>query len=182
MFARQNSAVNTNMAIQHPNIFYFVIDGSWSSVNSLEYWNKGNTSTTVNNNTVYKTIYSPSPSSFSEPKSAAFTGFTSSGGNQTSGFNVSGGFNKGWNFYCQPNATGGTTFFSALGFRDVFRGRVNTSNGGVVVYVSAYGSLWLAGPSSPSSFAHVLYFGSGLVNPQDQSVSAYGGTVRSVSE
>ena len=170
------------MAIQHPNVFYFVIDGSWSSVNSLEYWNKGNTVTTVNNNTVYKTIYTPSPSSFSEAKTAVFTGFTSSGGNQSSGFNVSGGFNKGWNFYCQPNATGGTTFFSALGFRDVFSGRVNTSNGGAVVFVSGNGYSWSAGPSSTSTYARFLHFYSGGVYPQYEIGRAYGFAVRPVSE
>ena len=177
MFARQSGAVATNIAILHPNIFYFILDSNWSSTNNLEYWNKGNTATTVNNNTVYKTIYSPSPSSFSEPKPAAFTGFTSSGGNQSSGFNVSGPFNKGWNFYCQPNSTGGTIFFSALGFRDAYSGRANTSSGGAVVFVSGSGVYWSTGPSSTPTYALDLNIYSGSVCPQNADFRSYGFTI-----
>ena len=67
-------------------------------------------------NKVYKTIYSPSPTSYVEPRTAAFTGFTTNGGYTTSisDFNVNSSFNNGWNFYCQTNHQGGTIFFSAL--------------------------------------------------------------------
>ena len=164
--------MTTNAVILHPNIYY--IGDSWSSVNSLEYWNKGNTVTTNNNNPVYKTLYSPSPTGFVEPKTAAFTGFTSSGGNQTSGFNVSGSFNKGWNFYCQPNATGGTVFFSSLGYR--------AYNTGAVAYVSGYGVYWSAGPSGTPTFARLLDILPGYVYPQDEYSRASGFSVRSASE
>ena len=76
---------------------------------SLELWNKGNTATALNNNSINKTIYSPSLQNYSEPKSAAYTGFTIS--------NVSGSYNKGWNFYCQINNIGPTIFMAALGYR-----------------------------------------------------------------
>jgi hypothetical protein len=137
---------------------------------------------TNNNNPVKKTIYSPSPTSFSEPKTAAFTGFTSSGGNSTSGFNASGGLNKGMNFYCQPKATGGTAFFSALGFRDVHSSRVNSSTAGAVAFVSDNGSYWSAGPSDTPTYARFLGFNSAVVYPQNEDSRAYGFTVRSASE
>ncbi len=182
VFSRQSGAVATNVAILHPNIFYFVLDASWSSDNKFDFWNKDNTVGTNNNNTVKKTIYSPSPTSFSEPKTAAFTGFTSSGSYQSSGFNVSGGFNKGWNFYSQLNFQGNTVFFSALGFRDVNSGRVNTSNGGDVAYVSSNGVYWSAGPSGLGIYARYLYFHSSYVSPQNENSRAYGFSIRPTSE
>lgn len=133
---------------------------------SLELWNKDNTLKTVNNNAVHKTIYDPSPAGYVLPKSAAFTGFSTS--------NVSGGWSNGWNFYCQLNKTGGTIFFPAFGYRD----------GGysAVVNVSGYGFFWSAGPSSTSSYARNWYFNSGDVNPQYEIDRAYGFSVRSASE
>ncbi len=182
VFSKQSGAVATNVAILHPNIFYFVLNASWSSVNSLEYWNKGNTATTVNNNVIYKTIYSPSPSGYVEPRSKAFTGFSTTGGNTTtsSQFNVSGAYNKGWNFFCQPKATGSTVFFSALGLRAI-DGRANVSSGGIDI-VGGYGFYWSGGPSGSPTFARVLYSGSGVVGPQYELYRAFGFAVRPVSE
>ena len=170
------------MAIQHPNIFYFVLDASWSSNNSPEFWNYGNTDVTVNNHEVNKTIYSPSPTGYTEPKTAAFIDFTTTRNNSltASEFNVSGEFNKGWNFYCQPKFQGNTVFFSTLGFRDVHSGRVNTSNAGAVA--SGSGDYWSAGPSGASSYARLLGFHSGYVGPQYMDYRAYGFSVRPVSE
>ena len=182
VFARQNAAVSTNVAILHPNIFYFIIDSNWSSTNNLEYWNKGNTATTVNNNTVYKTIYSPSLTGYKEPTTAAFTGFTSSGDNSTSsGFNVSGGFNKGWNFYCLPDFTGSTVFFSASGFRSSQHWDANNSTGGVIVDFGVYGSFLSAGPST-SGYARFLFFDSGRIWPQNEYSRSDGHLIRPVSE
>lgn len=163
----------TSTAIQHPNIIYST---SWSSNYSLDNWNNGNTVRTINNNPVKKTIYSPSPIGFSEPKTAAFTGFTTTGGTttNTSQFNVSGGFNKGWNFYCQPMFQGSTIFFSALGFRIV-----NTCA------ISAFGGVgfyWSAGPSSSTNYALHLYFDSGLMLPRYEYPRASGFSVRPVLE
>jgi hypothetical protein len=146
------------VAIQHPNIFYFVLDSSWSLNSSLEYWNKGNTATSANNNAVSKTIYSPSPSYFVEPNTAAFTGFTSSGGNSSSGLNVNGSYNNGFNFFCYPNNQGSTIFIPGLGFRDVYSGRVNVSTSGSIFYTSTNGRYWTSGPSSASKQALSLDF------------------------
>ena len=165
-------SVATQAAILHPNIFY--MSDSWSSLNKYDFWNKDNTVGTNNNNTVKKTIYSPSPTAFSEPRSAIFTGFTSTGGNQTSGFNVSGAFNKGWFFYCQPNATGGTIFFFSLGHR--------VYNTGALATFSLNGNYWSAGPSNTSTYARNLYFDSGHVYPQNENSRAYGFSIRPTSE
>ena len=107
---------------------------------SLELWNKGNTATSLNNNTVCKTIYDPSPSGFVLPKPAAFTGF--------SGSNVS-GWSAGWNFYCQLNKTGGTIFFPAFGYR---------VSGGGAIHLGESGGYWSAGASTSSAYARIFYF------------------------
>ncbi len=160
--------VATNVAIMHPNIMY--VNNSWSSNNSLEFWNKGNGVSTYNNNQVYKTIYSPSPTGFVEPKSAIFTGFTYSGANSASvsGFNVSGSFNKGWNFYSQPNSNGTPILFCAFGWRHCDTGKVDLVNN--------RGNYWSSGP------ARDLYFDSGNVWPQYGDYRAYGFTSWSVLE
>jgi len=110
----------TNTAIQNPFTFYTVSNNDWSSTHNYDYWNKNFTSDPgITNAAIAKTIYSPSPSGYVEPKTAAFTGFTLTGGNTTNGdqYNVSGSFNKGWNFYTNGWKTGGTIFFPALGWR-----------------------------------------------------------------
>ena len=60
-----------------------------------------------------------------EPKTAAFTGFTSSGNNSSnaSEFNIAGNFLEGWNFYTNGWKSGSTIFFNAFGFRDTYGGR-----------------------------------------------------------
>ena len=181
-----NGAVDTDAAIQHPNIFYFVIDGSWSLVDDLEYWNKGNITTTANSNTVYKTIYSPSPTGYIEPKSIAFTGFTTTGENTVNSgqYNVSGAFNKGWNFYSLPNFQGSTIFFSTLGLRDVTSSRVSTVTAGMPTSIYIDGSYWTANPSSLHSKARV-FSGQGNNNgvyPLGENYRGYGMSLRSVLE
>lgn len=111
---------------------------------SLELWNKNNVVTTLNNNKVYKTIYSPSPSNFVEPKSAAFTGFTHS--------NTSGSYNNGWNFFCKADGTGGTIFFPGLGYVD--------SN--TIVYMFSYIGYWTAGASSYNSGYFMRFYPDGF--------------------
>lgn len=165
-FTKLSGAVATNIAIQHPNIFY--LSDSWSSTNKYDFWNFGNTVGTTNNNTVYKTIYSPSPCNYVEPKTAALTGFTTTGGNTSTPnqFNVSGGFNRGWNFYCNPNFIGNIMFFPALGTR--------ISNTGVIGAVGGAGYCWFAGPAVTATNAHLLYFDPGYVTPQNEGGRAYG--------
>ena len=127
----------------------------------------------MNNDATLKTIYSPSPSGFVEPKTAAFTGFTSTGGNTTnsSQFNVSGSYINGWNFYINGWKTGNTIFFDGLGIR----------NADAVVYVGEVGLFWSAGALSESKGSN-LYFGSGLVYPQNPGYRSDGFSVRSVKE
>ena len=174
VFSRQNSAVATNIAILHPYIYYFLLDGSWSSNNSLEFWNKGNTSTAYDNTIVNKTIYDPSPSGYKLPQTAAFSGFSSS--------NVSGPYNKGWNFYCYPNATGQTFFLAALGFRDMISSRMSASTGGNIGYCSVYGVYFTAGPHPTASNDRFFTLYSGGTIIQDANGRSLGCQVWPVSE
>ena len=179
-----SGAVSTNVAIQHPNIYYFILNGSWSTTNNLEYWNKTNSATTVNNNTVYKTIYSPSPFLYSEPKTATYTGFSTTGANTytVSQFNVRGPFNSGWNFYCQPNYLGSTIFFRSLGLRDTDSNRVNASNAGTINLFGLSGNYWQAGPDATVSYALDLGFNTNCVLPNQKIWRSFGFCMRSVLE
>ena len=171
----------TNTAIQNPFTFYYVHNNDWSSTHSYQFWNKNfTTAVGVNNETTLKTIYSPSPSGFVEPKTTAFTGFTSTGAstNNSSQFNVSGSFNQGFFFYTNGWKTGSTVFFDALGFRDTYSGRSGT---GAVVYFGEVGFFWASGASSASNGRN-LNFDSGYVDPQHASNRSYGFSVSSVKE
>ena len=169
----------TGTAIQNPFAFYYVNNNDWSSTHSYQFWNKNFTAVaSVNNTETVKTIYSPSPSGYVEPKTAAFTGFTSTGGNtkNSSQFNVSGSFTKGWNFYTNGWKTGNTIFFDALGYRDTYNGAT-----GAVGAVGGAGGFWASGASSASN-GRGLYFNSGYVSPQGAGFRSYGFSVRPVSE
>ena len=172
----------TATAIQNPFTFYYVKDNDWSSSHSYQFWNKNFTAAaSVNNTATLKTIYSPSPSGFVEPKTAAFTGFTSTGGNtsNSSQFNVSGSFNQGYFFYTNGWKTGSTVFFDALGYRDTYSGR--SSGTGAVVLVGGDGNFWASGASS-ASYGRRLSFDSGAVVPQTTIDRSRGFSVRPVSE
>ena len=169
----------TATAIQNPFTFYYVNNNDWSSSHSYQFWNKNFTSDPgITNAATAKTIYSPSPSGYVEPKTAAFTGFTSTGGTSTNSrqFNVSGIWNRGWNFYTNGWKTGSTIFFDALGYRDTYNGAT-----GAVVGVGGEGDFWASGAST-ASYGRYLYFRSGLVYPQYTSNRSYGFPVRSVKE
>lgn len=169
-----NEAVTTNVAIQHPNIFYYVLDASWSSTNSLEFWNKGNAATTVNNYPVYKTIFSPSPTGYVEPRTAAFTGLTLS--------NINGTFNNGYSFFCNPNRTGVTIFFPILGIRDAYSGRVNNSTAGYISLTDSHALYHSAGPSTNAYYCHIFMSYNNYSNTQYEYIRAYGCTSRPVLE
>ena len=174
----------TNTAIQNPFTFYYVRDNDWSDSHNFQFWNKNFSTGSdpgITNTATVKTIYDPSVSGFTLPKTAAFTNFTSSGNNTGNGgeFNVSGSFTKGWNFYVNGWRTGSTVFFHALGFRDTYSGR--SSGTGAVAYVGEGGYYWSAGAYS-ASYGRYLGFGSGGVYPQNWYFRSYGRTVRSVSE
>ena len=145
--------------------YKFVISDSYGNC-SLELWNRGNTLTTNNNNTVHKTIYDPAPTGYVEPKPAAFTGFT--------GTNVSGGWSNGWNFYCQINKTGGTIFFPAFGYR--------LPNNGVIDVVNIHGYCQSAGPSNLDVYSRSLFFLSDRFRPQYEYDRAFGKMSRPVLE
>ena len=78
----------------------------WSVSHNKDYWNKGLTIYTINNQSVLKTIYDPCPTFYSVPAVAAFTGFT-----------IQGSFNNGWYFYTDPNIKTNTIFMAAVGYR-----------------------------------------------------------------
>ena len=171
----------TNTAIQNPFTFYYVRDNDWNDSHSYQFWNKNFTSDPgITNAAIAKTIYSPSPSGYVEPKTAAFTGFTSTGGNTTNRnqFNVSGSFTKGYYFYTNGWKTGSTLFFDALGFRDTYSGRSGT---GAVVSVGDEDHVWSVGASSTSN-GRGLAFHISRVYPQNTDFRSYGFSVRSVKE
>ena len=178
---RINSYASTGQAIQAPFTFYYVRDNDWSDSHSYQFWNKNCTSDPgITNAATAKTIYSPSPSGYVEPKTAAFTGFTSTGGNTTnsSQYNVSGSYINGWNFYTNGWKTGITVFFDELGFRDTSSWRSAT---GAVAYVGELGGYWSAGAYSASRGRN-LDFDSGGVHPQYWDLRSFGFSVRSVKE
>ena len=152
----------------------------WSSTHNWDYWNINFTSAaSVNNNGIIKTIYDPSPTDFALPKTAAFTGFTTTGDNTTNPaqYNVSNSFNKGWNIYTDENKNNTISFIS-FGIRDVFSGRIGN---GDVVLVGEEGDYWTAGASSTLE-GRRLYFYSGCMQPQQTGGRSFGFSIRSVTE
>ncbi len=141
---------------------------------SLELWNKGNTATTVNNNYVYKTIFSPSPTNYVEPKTSAFTGFTTTGINSTniSEFNISSTSVWGTYFYSEPNFHGTTLYFSMLGIR------IDSSN---LDRWQNEGNFWNSGPASASQ-GRYLVFSTQNVYPDYYFNRSRGNNIVSVSE
>lgn len=139
MFIKINEQINTNVSILNPNVFYWTGD-DWSTLHSLEYWNKDNVLLTCNNNKVYKTIYDPCPAGFVMPKTGAFNHFTKS--------NISSTTNKGVYFFTQPNRTGNVVFFYSLGER---------RPSGSLSYLHE-GGYWLAGPGNGNVYGTRLYF------------------------
>ena len=163
----------TNISIQFPFTFYCNY-GDWNTIHSYQFWNMNfTTAVGINNEETIKTIYSPSPSGFVEPKTAAFTGFTSTGGNTGtySQFNVNGGFDGGWNFYTSGWKTGELIFFPALWYRDE-GGNISINNNGYYLTVGA---------SSTTNSRH-LDMKKGSISPQDADIRSYGFSVMSVKE
>ena len=105
-----------------------------SGNSSYELWNKGNTITTANNNAVNKTIYSMSPSNYVEPRSAAYTGLTSS--------NISSTYNYGIYYFANPNTTGNTIYFYTNGYRQGANSFIENWH--------YYGHYWTSGPANSS--------------------------------
>ena len=120
-------------------------------------WSARNTSKSLNDDKVVKTIYDPSPVGFVVPASNAFTGFTTSGGKATSvnNFNVTGNWNNGWNFKAEQ---GQSIYFSQTGWLG--------SNDGAF-YSRPIGYYWVAVPSSynPDGTSYALRVLSTEVDP-----------------
>ena len=176
-----NSYSSTGQAIKAPFTFYYVQDNDWNDSHNFQFWNKNfstDSAPGITNTVTAKTIYDPSVSGFTLPKTAAFTNFTSSSDNTSNGgeFNVSGSFTKGWNFYVNGWRTGSTVFFHALGYRDIYNGAT-----GAVVNVGENGYYWSAGAYS-ASHGRSLVFYPGRVVPQGWDGRSYGFSVRSVKE
>ena len=173
--------VSIGTAIQSPFTFY-CNESDWNSSHSYQFWNKNFTAATgVNNTATIKTIYSPSPSGYVEPKTAAFTGFTSTGGNVVNAnqFNVNGAWDKGLNFYTNGWKTGGTIFLAALGFRDIYLNRP-TANG-EIGGANDSGLYWTAGART-TTFGRFFYFYTGGLYPDNGDYRSAGFTCRSVME
>jgi len=170
----------TSTAIQNPFTFYYVQNSDWSSTHSFQFWNKNfTTAVGFNNEVTLKTIYSPSPSGFVEPKTAAFTGFTSTGAYSANAnqFNINGSYNQGWNFYTNGWKIGGIVFFYGLGYRDTYNG----ASGGTVM-VRTEGFYWTSGTQSATGGGS-LDFGVNFVTPLSKGdARSSGSNCRSVKE
>ena len=169
-----NGFVSTEDAIQTPIYFYKTNYIDWSLGHNYDYWNTNFTgATNANNILTAKTVYDPSISGFTLPRTAAFTGFTKTGNNTTNSndFNSSGDFDHGW--YFMAGAQSVIIFFEALGYR-------NTSTG-IINDVGREGHYWTSGASS-ASISRVFYFYSGGVYPFDEYARSSGFSVRPVLE
>lgn len=182
MWQRIEKSVSTEKAIQDPFTFYYVRSNDWSSSHNFDYWNINFTSAAnVDNTATIKTIYDPSVSGFTLPKTAAFTGFTSTGeySENSMEFNVLGSFNSGWNFYTNGWKSGGTIFFNVLGIRDTESER--STGTGIIVYVSERCNYWSSGSFS-TAMGYILHIRSDAVYPHNWSDRSRGFTIRSVKE
>ncbi len=154
-----SAAIKDN--ILHPNQF-----NTSTGNDSFELWNKGNTVVAANNNTVLKTIYSPSPSGYVEPKSAAFTGFESA--------NISSSYNYGINYFCNPDKTGNTIFCYTNGHRD--------GGSSVISYWHYFCHHWTAGPTSSSNGFSFCCTTSGTLSTTNNDIRYHGFDMRLVLE
>lgn len=155
-------------SILNPSTFYY---GSviWCDQTSDELWNVGEDDYDVDFEPITKSVYDPSPAGFRLPETAAFTGFTSDGTNNSAKNGSWNSKTSGFEF-----KTGGvTTYWQACGFRHYNSGSLND--------VGTYGHFWSAGPSYPTN-GRILSFGSSYVYPQSNSSRAHGFSVRPVSE
>ena len=139
-------------------------------------WSTDNDKTVPNDEVVIKSVYDPSPVGYSLPASNAFTGFTTTGGNednQPAQYNVKGSFDRGWYFYTKPSKKGNTFFFLSSGER--------VGSSGVLFVFSMYGSYWFATPYSNSKGLRLCFY-SGLIYPRYNYDRSHGFTVRSAEE
>ena len=175
--------------IQNPDKFYNDNGNSWRSAPPTGYtyynvWSADNTTTSLNDNEVIKTIYDPSPAGFKMPANNAFTGFTTTGQNYanpeqinadgTAGYsNFNFNANYGHNFWTNSNKSD-IIFFPASGDRDY-----NTYP--LLEYIGTVGYYWMAVPLGTDRGSN-LSFDYSRVNPVYNFARAYGFAVRPVTE
>ena len=149
-------------AIKNPTVFYKGASYDWSSGNSYQLWNAGNTSASSPVYTSTKTIYDPCPPGFKVAPQYAYKIMNDN----------CGGFN--WDSSASGRKCSNTSdFWHALGLL--------TYNGGSLSNVGTYGYYWSASPYNTDR-GYYLRFGSGNVNPQGSNYRASGFSVRPVSE
>ena len=175
-----NSQVSTGQAIRGPFTLYYATQNDWSTSHNFDYWNinfSNNSDPGITNTSTIKTIYDPSISGFCMPKTAAYTGFSSTGSNveNYSQFNVSGSFDNGWNLYTEGWKSGGTIFFAVLGMRNIYSGKSGEITDFYVGFYATYGGY-------SNSYCRDFAIHSNRVSPKDQTARACGYTVRSVKE
>ena len=169
-----NGDICITSGITNPNTFCTnnYMDNKYTNL-----WSANNTVYSANDNPVVKTIYDPYPAGYKMLPSNAFTGFTTTGQStsNSSQFNVGGIWNKGWNFHCGLNHTGGTVFFPASGYRH--------GSSAVPGYMGSDAYYWTAGPHDTHRHrGWSLSFGSGYVYPLNNSIRSYGLGVRPCQE
>ena len=171
-----SSTRTKNYGITNPG--YFIYGSSqWDGATTYDDWNANLESTTAptspfNYTEVKKTVYDPSPVGYKLPPTNAFTGFGKTLGNGVTP-NGSSFSDGGWNFYTGGQSKGPTDFWIAGGY--------HSWSDGSLQYVGSGGYYWSAGPSSNTYGCH-LYFSSGSVDLQGNSLRSFGFSVRPVSE
>ena len=160
-----NDMSTTAIAVTIRTPYYF---NTWYN-QSLELWNVGNTSTTVNINPVVKSIYDPSPIGFHIPCSGAFQGWDEYGRSywqSTAG-------KQGRFFYQLGSGIGNLVFFpSSLGVKE---------GATAVRSVGEVGSYWLAGPAATDR-GYDMDFGINYVYPSYHQYRNNGFTICPVAE
>lgn len=129
---------------------------------SLELWNAKNTKTSVNTNTVTKTIYDPSPSGFKLPNIGSYQGWSTNNSNYTGSTGLQG----------RTFTIGGTLFMPLLG--DINYYRIYSESGIDANY-------WTASPSS-SANGYDLDFTPTSVNTTEKGDRYWGLSIISVKE
>ncbi|WP_295962458.1 hypothetical protein [uncultured Alistipes sp.] len=152
-------------------------------------WNADNTAADVNNDTVVKTVYDPSPVGYCLPPVNAFTGTTAYGsmasGDSAYGYMFNSPYtssadydaNNGWVFYCNRmtgigsyDPDGGTIYFPAMGFR-----------GSSGVFGSGSGRYWTGTATSTDNSGN-FSFGSSQIDPRIDANRYSGMPVRPIRE
>ena len=169
-----NKNAGDNMSIpngiQHPENFYTWGISWYLGYNQYNLWSMDNTTTSYNDNAVFKTIYDPCPAGLKLPASNAFTGFTLNGQNGGTP-NIEGSWDIGYTFKSKTGTN--TVVFPASGYRSDGDGSLNN--------VGYNGLFWSAVPYN-THYGCSLSFSSGNVYPLNYYDRAAGMAVRPVAD